>query len=154
MNEQAFITLEYPQLLELLKRGAQTRIGESRAETLAPIGELPQLQRELRALGECVTLRNRRVSWSFSEFDEPGEAIGRLRVEGTTLDPSALLHLARLCEQALSARVSIQSERETAPILWQLVESLPRDLNTLVEVDLPLPCTPEMARIGNGPFGR
>jgi DNA mismatch repair protein MutS2 len=132
MNEQAFTTLEYPQLRELLKRGAQTRIGELRAETLAPIGELPQLQRELRALAECVTLRNRGVSWSFSEFDEPEEAIGRLRVEGTTLDPSALLQLARVCEQALSARVSIQAEREAAPILWQFVETLPRDLNTLV----------------------
>ena len=132
MNEQAFTTLEYPQLRELLKRCAQTRIGELRAETLTPIGELPRLQLELKALAECVTLRNRGVSWSFSEFDEPGDAIGRLRVEGTTLDASALLQLARLCEQALSARVSIQAEREAAPILWHFVESLPRDLNTLV----------------------
>jgi DNA mismatch repair protein MutS2 len=132
MNEQAFTTLEYPQLRELLKRGAQTQIGQARAQTLAPIEDLSQLQRELRALGECVLLRNRGVSWSFSEFSDPGEAIGRLRVEGAALEPTSLLLLARLCEQALSARASILAEREAALVLWQLVESLPRELNSLV----------------------
>jgi DNA mismatch repair protein MutS2 len=37
-----------------------------------------------------------------------------------------------LCEQALSARAAILAERENAPVLWQLVEDLPRDLNSLV----------------------
>ncbi len=132
MNEQAFTILEYPQLRELLKHGAQTQIGQARAQTLAPIEDLSQLQRELKALGECVLLRNRGVSWSFSEFSDPGEAIGRLRVEGAALEPTSLLLLARLCEQALSARASILAEREAAPVLWQLVESLPRELNSLV----------------------
>ena len=132
MNEQAFTTLEYPQLRELLKRGAQTQIGQSRVVALTPLEDFSQLQRELKALGECVLLRNRGVSWSFSEFHDPAEAIGRLRVEGAALEPASLLHLARLCEQALSARASILAERETAPVLWQLVDSLPRDLNSLV----------------------
>ena len=132
MNEQAFTTLEYPQLRELLKRGAQTQIGLARVQTLAPIEDLSQLERELKALGECVLLRNRGVTWSFSEFSDPGKAIGRLRVEGAALEPTSLLLLARLCEQALSARASILAEREAAPVLWQLVESLPRELNSLV----------------------
>jgi DNA mismatch repair protein MutS2 len=132
MIEQAFTTLEYPQLRELLKRGAQTQIGQARTQTLAPIEDLSQLQCELKALGECVLLRNRGVTWSFSEFSDPGEAIGRLGVEGAPLEATSLLLLARLCEQALSARASILAERETAPMLWQLVENLPRELNSLV----------------------
>src|SRR5258705_13972893 len=107
MNEQAFATLEYPQLRELLKGGAQTQIGQTRAASLSPIEGLPQLERELKTLAECVLLRNRGVSWSFSEFNDPGEAIGRLRVEGASLEPASLLQLARLCEQALAARASI-----------------------------------------------
>ena len=79
-----------------------------------------------------MLLRNRGVSWSFSEFNDPGEAIARLRVEGASLEPASLLQLARLCEQALAARASILAEREAAPELWQLVESHPRDLNSLV----------------------
>ena len=79
-----------------------------------------------------MTLRSRGVTWLFSGLTDPGEAIARLRVEGASLDPLAILQTARLCDQAMSARAAILAERENAPVLWQLVENLPRDLNTLV----------------------
>jgi DNA mismatch repair protein MutS2 len=132
MNDQAFTTLEYPQLRELIKREAQTESGKLRAESLEPTADYSELQTDLKALAECVLLRNRGVSWSFSDFSDPRESIGRLRVEGTALEPTSILQLSRLCEQALSARASILAERESAPTLWQLVEVLPRELNSLV----------------------
>ena len=137
MNDQAFTTLEYQQLLSLIKRNAQTEAGQARSESLTPAATIEDLQHELTSLAECVTLRNRGVNWSFSGFANPAETIGRLRVEGATLDPLAILQTARLCEQAMSARAAILAERDNAPVLWELVELLPRDLNTLV------------ARIGN-----
>ena len=132
MNDQAFTTLEFHHLRELIRRGAQTESGRSRIEQIAPLENLSELQRELTALAECVGLRNRGVAWSFSELTDPRESISLLRVEGSALDPNAILQLARLCEQALSARASILAERETAPTLWELVDHLPRDLNSLV----------------------
>jgi DNA mismatch repair protein MutS2 len=132
MNNQAFTTLEFHHLRELIKRGAQTEGGRSRIEQIAPLENLSELQHELTALAECVGLRNRGVAWSFSELTDPQESISLLRVEGSALDPNAILQLARLCEQALSARASILAERETAPTLWELVDNLPRDLNSLV----------------------
>ena len=132
MNEQAFTTLEYQQLLSLIKRNAQTEAGQTRGESLTPAATIEDLQHELTSLAECVTLRTRGVNWSFSGFANPAETIGRLRVEGATLDPLAILQTARLCEQAMSARAAILAERDDAPVLWQLVELLPRDLNTLV----------------------
>jgi len=132
MHDQAFTTLEYQQLRELIKREAQTESGKLHAESLEPIADYSQLQKELSALSECVALRNRGVNWSFSDFSDPRESIGRLRVEGTALEPTDILQLSRLCEQVLSARATILSERESAPALWQLVESLPRELNSLV----------------------
>ena len=137
MNDQAFTTLEYQQLLALIRRNAQTEAGQARVERLAPATSTEQLRHELAALAECVVLRGRGVNWSFSGFADPAETIGRLRVENATLDPLAILQTAKLCEQALSARAAILAERENAPVLWQLVENLPRDLNSLV------------ARIGN-----
>src|SRR6478672_1314446 len=128
MNDQAFKTLEYQQLLKLAKRGAQTEMGRARIAALTPVGEIEELRRELLALSECVALRNRGVNWSFSEFADPGETISRLRIEGNALDSIAILETARICEQALSARASILAERETSPVLWELVENLPRDL--------------------------
>ena len=132
MNSQAFTTLEYRQLLELITRGAQTEVGRRRVATLTPIDHVADLRRELTALSECVALKNRGINWSFSEFADPAETIGRLRIAGNALDSIAILETSKLCEQALSARASILAEREVAPALWQLVEALPRDLNTLV----------------------
>ncbi|HEX5873956.1 MAG TPA: endonuclease MutS2 [Pyrinomonadaceae bacterium] len=132
MNEQAFITLEYQQLLGLIRRHAQTEPGQRRVEQLAPIDDVARLRRELSALAESVLLRTRGVKWFFSGLTDPAEAISRLRVKGASLDPVAILQVARLCEQAMSARAAILAERENAPALWQLVEDLPRDLNSLV----------------------
>ena len=132
MNKQAFTTLEYQQLLELIKRNAQTEAGQQRVETLAPFDNAAELRLALAAVAECVTLRSRGVRWAFSGLTDPGEAIARLRVEGASLDPLSILQTARLCDQAMSARAAILAEREHAPALWQLVENLPRDLNMLV----------------------
>jgi len=132
LNKQAFTTLEYQQLLELIKRNAQTEAGQRRVETLTPFDEFTDLRRELSAVAECVSLRGRGVRWVFSGLTDPGEAIARLRVEGASLDPLSILQTARLCDQAMSARAAILAERENAPVLWQLVENLPRDLNTIV----------------------
>lgn len=132
MNKQAFTTLEYQQLLELIKRNAQTDAGQRRVETLSPLANVSELRRELAALTECVTLRSRGVNWYFSGVTDPSESISRLRVEGASLDPLAILQIAKLCDQAMSARAAILAERENAPVLWQLVQDLPRELNTLV----------------------
>ena len=132
MNKQAFTTLEYQHLLQLVKRNAQTEAGERRVETLAPIDDASELRRELAALAECVRLRQRGVKWYFNGLSDPSETIGRLRVENASLDPLAILQTARLCDQAMSARAAILAEREEAPRLWELVQDLPRELNTLV----------------------
>ena len=132
MNKQAFITLEYQHLLALIKRNAQTEAGQRRVEILAPLEDVSELRHELAVLAECVTLRTRGVKWYFNGLTDPSEAIGRLRVEGASLDPLAILQTAKLCEQALAARSAILAERENAPVLWQLVQDLPRELNSLV----------------------
>lgn len=132
MNKQSFTTLEYQQLLELIKRNAQTDPGQRRVEALAPCDDLPELRRALAALAECVMLKRRGVNWRLSGLTDPAESIARLRVEGASLAPAAILQTARLCEQAMSARDAILEERENAPELWKLVENLPRDLDRLV----------------------
>ena len=132
MNKQAFTTLEYQHLLALIRRNAQTEPGQRRVEALSPIDDVSELRRQLAALSECVMLRNRGVKWWFNGLTDPAEAIVRLRVEGASLDPLAILQTARLCDQAMSARAAILAERENATVLWQLVENLPRDLDSLV----------------------
>ena len=132
MNKQAFTTLEYQHLRELIKRNAQTEAGQRRVETLTPFEDVSELRRELATLAECVMLRTRGVKWWFDGLTDPSEAIGRLRVEGASLDPLSILQTAKLCDQAMSARSAILAERENTPVLWELVQDLPRELNTLI----------------------
>ena len=75
MNKQAFTTLEYQHLLELIKRNAQTEPGQRRVERLAPIDDVSELRRELAALAECVRLRSRGVKWWFNGLTDPAETM-------------------------------------------------------------------------------
>ena len=156
MYDQAFTTLEYDGLRELVRRGAQTVMGRARVEALAPLDDLGGLRRALKAVSECAGLRQRGGAWSFSELSDPAEALARLHIEGTTLEPFAILELARLCEQALSARAFILAERDECPVLWEMVEPLPRSLHSLAarvsskilpSGELDDRASPELARI-------
>ncbi|MBV9209801.1 MAG: hypothetical protein JOZ52_04190, partial [Acidobacteria bacterium] len=122
MHDQAFNTLEYQALRALLRRGAQTPMGRARVERLAPFAERGELNESLRAVSEAVELRQRGLNWSFSELADPTDALALLHIEGATLEPIAMLEVARLCEQALAARAVILTEREACPTLWQMVE--------------------------------
>jgi len=132
VNNQAFTILEYPQLLGLLRRNAQTESGKRRVDRLVPISSMVELRHELTLLAECVSLRNRGLNWAFSEFADPAEILALLRIEGAALAALPMLEIAKLCEQALSVRATVLAERDEVPALWKLVENLPRDLNTIV----------------------
>ena len=156
MNDQAFATLEYEGARALVRRYAQTPMGRERAEALAPLASVEEVRRALRAVSECAELRARGARWTFSETADPAEAIARLRIEGTILEPLVLLEVARLCEQAADARAAVQAEREAAPVLWEVVEELPRTLpglasrvfsKILPSGELDDRASPELARI-------
>ncbi|MGI9068789.1 MAG: endonuclease MutS2 [Pyrinomonadaceae bacterium] len=131
MHDQAFTILEYHELRALIRRGAQTPMGQARIEGLAPLGNIADLQQELLAVAECVDLRKRGVAWRFSELGDPSDRIALLRVAGSTLEITAILELKLLSEQAMAARASILAERDTSPVLWTLVGSLPTELSRL-----------------------
>jgi DNA mismatch repair protein MutS2 len=132
MHDQAFAILEYDQLLTLIRREAQTPMGQTRVASLRPLENLHELRIALACLAECVGLRQRGASWNFYGFTDPSEKIALLRVAGAALEPTALLEIKSLCEQVMSARASILAEREAAPLLSQLVAALPPELNRLV----------------------
>jgi DNA mismatch repair protein MutS2 len=132
MYDQAFRILEYHELRALVRRGAQTAMGRARVDALQPHQDLPKLKTELEALRECVAIRKRGASWRFSELSDPADSIALLHVEGAVLEPSSILELKSLIEQAMSARGSILAERDTSPILWSVVQDLPSELNRLI----------------------
>jgi DNA mismatch repair protein MutS2 len=131
MHEQAFTILEYDELRALIRRGAQTPMGQARVEALKPFESVGELENALAAVSECVDLRKRGGTWTLSELGDPAEKLALLRVEGTILEPAAMLEIKSLSDHAMSARASILAERQTSPVLWSLVERLPVELSRL-----------------------
>lgn len=131
MHEQAFTILEYPELRALIRHGAQTPMGQARVDALRPLASVAELEKQLAAVAECVSLRKRGGTWTFSELGDPDEKLALLKVEGATLEPTAILELRSLCDQAMSARASILAERDSSPVLWGFVGSLPVELSRL-----------------------
>src|SRR5439155_11983000 len=131
MNPQAFDTLEFDSLRALVRRGAQTAMGQGRIDLLEPSADLRQLQRALSAVAENIELRQRGTRVSFDGIANVADSILRLKIEGAALEPLALLDLARLCERAMEARSAILPEREPAPALFEIVADIPGELKKL-----------------------
>src|SRR5262252_4422333 len=117
MKNQAFDILEFAALRLQLRRHAKTEMAGTRLSQLAPIGRNDELQEALRRIGEMLELRQSGVRCLLEGILDPGEAIARLKIEGTALDPLTLLNLARLCDRALEARAAIAGERDSCPAL-------------------------------------
>ena len=127
-------TLEFAKLLELVSRNAQTPMGEARFSDLRPKTNRNGLETDLAAISETIVLnQEKQVSWSFSGLEDPSDAVAILKIKNATLEPTLLLEVSRVCSQALFARASIQTEKETAPILWQKVENIPPSLLATLE---------------------
>ncbi len=127
-------TLEYERLLELVSRHAQTPMGEARFADLRPKTSKIELEHDLATVSETIILNEeKQVNWSFSGLDDPGDAVAILKIKNATLEPTLLLELARVCNQAIFARSSIQPEMEAAPTVWQLVEGIPPTLLAAIE---------------------
>lgn len=131
MHEQSFTILEYHELRALIRRGAQTPMGQARVDALRPIASIAELEKQLAALAECVEVRKRGGTWTFSELGDPAEKLALLRVEGAILEATAMLEIKSLSDHAMSARASILAERDASPVLWSLVGNLPVDLSRL-----------------------
>jgi DNA mismatch repair protein MutS2 len=134
MQNYSYSTLEFEKLLELVSRHAQTPMAIDRFADLRPITNQKALERDLRAISETISLNEeKQVSWYFTELTDPESAIAILKIRNATLEPTILLELTKLCTQALSARSIIQPEKEFVPVLWQIVENLPKSLLETVE---------------------
>src|SRR5256712_3583115 len=131
MITQAFNILEFDALRALVRRGVQTDTGRERIDRLGPLSDIDELQGELGGVAEMIELRRRGARLSFDAITDPTDSISRLKIEGTALEPIAILGLAWLCERAMDARAAILAERETCPKLFEIVAAFSGELKSL-----------------------
>jgi DNA mismatch repair protein MutS2 len=149
--------LEFPRLLALVARQAQTPMGRERLEDVRPIEARAELAAALGRVSETIAIvEEKQVSWSFSGLEDPSDAVAVLHIRGATLEPERMLEVARVCRQALFAGSSLQPEKEFAPGLWDIVEKIPPTLFSVIDkIDKKLlpggelddSASPELARL-------
>ncbi|MCS6874918.1 MAG: endonuclease MutS2 [Pyrinomonadaceae bacterium] len=129
MKSYSLETLEYGEVLEIIKRYAQTSLGRKRIAKLQPIEEEKELEEHLRSLEEAIKLiEENQVSWQFSEIFDPSECLATLRIKNSLLKPQDLVSLASLCEQAFSVKQELKSFQNQAPTLWEKLRKLPETI--------------------------
>lgn len=134
MTEHSLTTLEFGKLLALVAANAQTPMGAARIFDLKPFTSRIELGRALDAISETIRLsEEKQVSWSFSGLSDPTDAVAILRIKGASLEPERMLEIARICNQVLFARSSVQPEKEFAPVIWAVLEPVPPSLLGVIE---------------------
>jgi len=109
-------------------------MGHERLLELRPLASRIELDAALDAIRETIALaEEKQVSWSFSGLEDPSDAVATLKISNATLDAMLLLEIARVCNQALFARSSLQPDKEFAPTLWNIVADLPPTLFAALE---------------------
>ncbi len=127
-------TLEFPRLLTLIRRHAQTPMGDAILAGVEPFANRPDAERSLREVADTMLLNSdKQVTWSFSGLEDPADAVAVLKIRNATLEPQRMLQVARVCHQALFARASIAPEKEFASAVWELVENVPPSLMGVIE---------------------
>ncbi len=157
MNETAATALEYDRLCDLVARYAQTPMGRARFDLLLPIESRRTLDEDLERIRQTIALNEaKQVSWSFSGLEDPTDAIAVLRIGGAVLEPTRMLEIVRVCNQALFAKSAVSPERDFAPAVWALVGPIPGSLfQTAAEINKKLlpsgeiddSASPELAKI-------
>src|SRR5215813_2428876 len=131
MNSQAFDILEFDSLRRLVRRNATTQMAGAQIDRLTPFAGIEELQIALRRVGEMLAARQKGVRLSFAGVADPTEAIARLKIEGTALDPLTIVDLAGLGDRALDAWAAIIGEQDACPTLFSIVAPLRTDLARL-----------------------
>lgn len=129
MSAYSTDTLEFGRALGLVSRKSQTPMGRALVDSLSPDPSLQNLRNDLALLSEAFALRDeRQAGWSFSGLEDPTESIAILKIKGAALEPLRALDIASVMSQALAARGLISAEKDIAPNLFGLVETIPPSL--------------------------
>src|SRR5437588_11401895 len=125
MHRQAFDTLEFERLKEMLLRQARTPLGAARVAELTTSDKLEEIHRELRRTAEGVSYLREGAALDFTDLPDPHPALAKLNVAEINLEPHEILNLLRLISVALGLRETFRDEAERFPLLIEITGAIP-----------------------------
>jgi DNA mismatch repair protein MutS2 len=135
MSQSVEQVLEFPQVVEIVRRYVASPLGTAELETLRPLEDRAAAERLLAEAGEAMGYLRRGeadarpggrppLPFGFTGLHDVRAAAARLGVEGAELEPLEILHLLELLSRAGDVRSALEASRESFPRLAALVENL------------------------------
>jgi DNA mismatch repair protein MutS2 len=126
MNSHALAVLEYREALDLVARHASSELGAEAVRELAPSADLGWIAPELERVDQMRAFLGGDTGWSMAPVPDVREAVRRLRVEGSVLEPGELRGLAVLLASSRATRRAVlaQGGEERFPLLAMIAGGL------------------------------
>ena len=130
MDRETLSLLGFSNVLNMVKRLAQSSLGESRISKIRPMKGRREIEERLALLDECVRYRQEQGTIDLHELEDPRDTLENARVEGAVLEPKDLLLVLKILK--LGRRIRKATVGKQWPHISQCMESLPF-LNSLAE---------------------
>ncbi|MFL5384254.1 MAG: endonuclease MutS2 [Longimicrobiaceae bacterium] len=126
MNSHALAVLEYREALDLVARHASSELGAGAVRALAPSADLGWIAPELERVDQMRAFLGGDTGWSMAPVPDVREAVRRLRVEGSVLEPGELRGMAVLLASSRTTRRAVlaQGGEERFPLLAMIAGGL------------------------------
>jgi DNA mismatch repair protein MutS2 len=123
MNRHALQVLQFAEALASVAALATSAAGRAGVLALRPATRAAEVEEELRTVAEAAELLRRQPEWGMPALPEIGDALQRLRVEGSMWEGGELRAAATLMASGAAARGFLDAQEE-APRLHALVEGV------------------------------
>ncbi len=112
MNSHALEVLGYADVLRVVGGMASSSLGRAAVEALTPATDRMVIVEELARVSEMVALVGSDDGWGLPQVPDLREALRRLRIEGSVLDPAELRNASVLLTGSRTTRRFLRGERE------------------------------------------
>jgi DNA mismatch repair protein MutS2 len=120
--------LEFGALKQLLGRYVSSAMGRARLAAVAPVSDRALLEQQLAETAEAIAYlntaarpqpasRGAAVRLRFDTLPDPAVAVGRLRIEGASLEGRQIWELTEVLDRAADIRLILEAARERFPRL-------------------------------------
>jgi DNA mismatch repair protein MutS2 len=122
METSSLDLLEYPELKELIGRQISSSAARRILDGLEPSTDVAELEKAHRETAEAVNLLDeaagqKNVNIRFSGLPEIDQALGRIGIEGASLDGKEIYDLLQWLDRGAELRTSISNAGERFPLL-------------------------------------
>jgi len=129
METSSLELLEYAELKAIIGRQISTNAARRILDELAPSTDVAALEHAHRETAEAVNLLNeaaamKNVNIRFSGLPEIDQAVGRIGIEGASLDGKEIYDLLQWLDRAAELKASIANAGEGFPLLAQRAATL------------------------------